>query len=824
VRADLPAGTVTFLFTDIEGSTRLLAELGAELYAAALAEHRRALREAFARHGGVEVDTQGDAFFYAFADPERAVAAAGAGQEALDGGPIRVRMGVHTGSALLTGEGYVGEDVHVGARIAAAGHGGQVVLSGATRVLLAGEVTELGEHRLKDVAAPLALFQLGSARFPPLKTISNTNLPRPASSFVGRAREVAEVVALLREGRLVSLTGPGGSGKTRLALEAAAVLVGEFKAGVFWVGLATIRDPELVKETIALNLGAGEDLAAWIGDRELLLLLDNLEQVIGAAPELATLVEQCPNLHLLVTSRERLRVRGERDYPVLPLADADAVELFCARGRSEADEPVARLCRRLDNLPLALELAAARTAVLSPRQILDRLSTRLDLLQGGRDGDARQQTLRATIDWSHELLAGGEKRSFARLAVFRGGATVEAAAEIAEADVDVLQSLVDKSLLRHSGERFWMLETIRDYAGERLDASGEGRVMRRRHADHYRALAENAYPHLLGNPERWLERLDAEHDNLRAALDSDEGAAETQNALQLAGALYRFWYMRGHLREARTRIERLLAADGRPTAYRARALDGAAAMLLNTGSAADARERSLAALALHRELGDEWGIAYSVFSLGLAASEESDWAGALAFFEESLERFRALGDEHYALIAADGVAWMSGELGDGERRRSGHEQVLRDARAQGDWALVASQLDQLAQFARDEGRFDEALAMLAEALGRKRELGMPSLIVESLCRFAETLARCGRAQSAARLLAAGQALRDEIGGGFGWVDDVHAATLARLGGEVDRAALAADLEQGRRLTPDEAIALALREAALRSSDAGAPGS
>src|SRR3954447_21141837 len=366
MRRQLPSATVTFLFTDVEGSTRLLHELGAEAYAEALAQHRRALRKVFAAEGGVEVDTQGDALFYVFADARAAAGAAAAANAALEPSRIRIRMGLPTGEALRTGEGYVGEAVHLGARIAAAGHGGQVLMSVSTRALLDGGVTDLGEHRLKDFAEPVAIFQLGEERFPPLKTISNTNLPRPASSFVGRERETAEVAELVRGHRFVTLSGPGGSGKTRLSIEAASELVGEFKAGVFWIGLAALRDPTLVLETVGQTLGAKDALADHIGERELLLLLDNLEQVVEASAELAALVEVCPNLHLLVTSRDLLRVRGEVEYPVPLLAEPEAVTLFCERSRLEPDETTAELCRRLDNLPLAVELAAARTSVLPP--------------------------------------------------------------------------------------------------------------------------------------------------------------------------------------------------------------------------------------------------------------------------------------------------------------------------------------------------------------------------------------------------------------------------------------------------------------------------
>jgi predicted ATPase len=721
-----------------------------------------------------------------------------------------VRMGLHTGEPRLTGEGYAGREVHRAARIAAAGHGGQMLLSMETRELVAVETTDLGEHRLKDFAEPVAIFQLGSERFPLLKTISNTNLPRPASSFVGRERELAEIVALLRdEARLLTLSGPGGSGKTRLAIEAAAELLPEFKAGVFWVGLATIRDPALVTETIAQAVGAKDGLAEQIGERELLLLLDNLEQVVESAPELASLLESCPNLRLLVTSRELLRVRGEVEYSVPPLSELEAVELFCARSRLEPDDTIGELCRRLDNLPLAVELAAARTKVLSPAQILERLALRLDLLKGGRDAEARQQTLRATIEWSYDLLDEEEQRLFARLAVFRGGCTLEAAEQVVDAELDVLQSLVEKSLVRHTDERFWMLETIREYALERLDESGEAEDLGRRYAEFFLAVAEKAFPNLRGDPKKWLDRLEAEHDNLRAALDTFEAAGETQSALQLAGALYRFWYLHGHFAEGRTRLERLLAADDSPTAARARALNGAAVTTMNIGDSAAASARSEEALVLHRKLGDAWGIAYSIFSLGMAATEESDWARARPHFEESLARFRELGDGHYALIAGDGLAWIAGELGDPETRRRGHEEVLREARAQGDWAIVASELDQLARFALEEGRFDEALSMLGEGLRFKRDLELPNFVVESLSRLASALAVAERSETAARVLGGAEALRAELGGSHSWVVRTNEETLTMLRSQLDDASLADALEQGRNLAPEDAVELAL---------------
>jgi predicted ATPase len=786
-------------------------ELGEDEYAKALAEHRRVLRKAFDERGGVEVDTQGDAFFVAFATAPDALAAAVAATEALAPSPIRVRIGIHTGTPLLGEEGYVGVDVHRAARIAAAGHGGQVLLSKATRELVDGDVSDLGEHRLKDFAEPVWLFQLGSEHFPPLKTISNTNLPHPASSFVGREREVEEVASLLRGGaRLLTLTGPGGSGKTRLALEAAAELVPEFRNGVFWVGLASLRDPGLVIDTIARTLGAKDGLAEHIAERELLVLLDNLEQVVEAAPELARLVEACANLRLLTTSRELLRVRGEVDYAVPALAEPDAVELFSTRSGLHADDAIAVLCQRLDNLPLAVELAAARTSVLSPAQIVERLSKRLDLLKGGRDAEARQQTLRATIDWSHELLDEDEKRLFARLAVFAGGWTVEAAEQVAEAHLDTLQSLVEKSLLRHTDERFWTLETIREYAAERLEESTEAEEVGRRHAEYFLALGEEAHPHLHGgSPGEWLERLEREHDNLRAALDRLEASAETERVLRLAGALEEFWAVKGHLAEGRRRIESALSADERPTAARARALNGAADLATASGDPATARLRAEEALALYRALGSSRGTADALTLLGIAANNEGDFVRARELLEESIRLFRDLGDEHYTLEATRFLAWTYGELGDSDRAQELLEDNLRLGRALGDRHIEATSLEQLSGYAVREGRVQESLRMLGEAYRVNRELGDAYRLPFIVCRFGCTLAAAGMAGPAARVLSSGVALLEEVGASENWAASMNEQTLASIRTQLNDEVFAEAWEQGRRLTADEAVAQAL---------------
>jgi predicted ATPase len=720
-------------------------------------------------------------------------------------------MGIHTGTPYLGSEGYVGEDVHLGARIAASGHGGQILVSKETCGLVSAELEDLGEHRLKDFAEPVWIYQLGSERFPPLKTISNTNLPRPASSFVGREREVAEVTALFEDGaRFVTLSGPGGSGKTRLAIEAASDLVSEFKNGTFWVGLAALRDPHLVGETIAKTLGAKDGLAEHIGEQELLLLVDNLEQVVEAGPELATLVERCPNLTLLVTSRELLRVRGEVEYAVPPLALPEALELFCRRSQLRQDETIAELCRRLDNLPLAIELAAARTSVLSPAQILARLSTGLDLLTGGRDAEARQRTLRATIEWSYDLLDDEEKRVFARLAVFAGGCTLEAAEEVAEADLDTLQSLVDKSLVRHSQERFWMLETIREYAGERLEASGEADELRRTHAEHFLALAEEAEPNLHWYSAEWIERLQREHDNMRAALEQFDASGGGKRVQRLAGALGDFWIYGGHVAEARRRLEGALDADEYQTAARAKALSRLAEIVYRSGDPATSRVLDEEALELYRRFGDTEGAAVSLWGLGLAFIEQGDFEPARRAFEESAELLRQVGDTRGVVGVTRALAFAYHDHGDYEHARKLHEENLREIRTLGLKEMEAATLGSLGMIALEQGRADDAHGLGKESLIAWRDVGSPHGIAQALCHAAADLALLrGKTETAARLLSWFEAQREQIGVSEAWVTRMNERTLATVRTGLDEAAFAEAWEQGRTLTADEAVALAV---------------
>jgi predicted ATPase len=541
---------VSFLFTDIERSTRHLHMVGPERYAEALAEYRRTVRDACAGNGGVEVDVQGDSVFVAFATAFAAVAAARELSEAFEAGPMRVRVGLHTGTPLLTEEGYVGVDVHRAARIAAAAHGGQVLMSESTAALVDEALRPLGEHRLRDLLEPISLFQLGEGDFPAPTALSAANLPVQPTPLVGRERELAQVLALLRDQRMrvLTLTGPGGSGKTRLALQAAAEAASDYRDGVFWVPLQALGDPKLVEPAIAQVVGARDDLAVHLGRKHALLLLDNFEQVVDAASNLSGLCARLPNLKLLVTSREPLHLAAEREYPVPPLREDEAVALFGERARAVKpefadDASVLEICRRLDCLPLALELAAARVKALSTEDLLRRLDKRLPMLTGGpRDAPERQRTLRATIAWSYELLTPDAQRVFVRLAVFAVGFTLEAAEEVCRADVDAIVELVDKNLLRRQGQRYFMLETIGEYALERLLADGELAELRRRHAEYYLGLARSIED-MIRSPQAaaLLDRLERDHDNLRAALASFEGATPDR-ALRLA-----VWGLAGRL-------------------------------------------------------------------------------------------------------------------------------------------------------------------------------------------------------------------------------------------------------------------------------------
>jgi predicted ATPase/class 3 adenylate cyclase len=711
--AEPPSGTVTLLFSDIEGSTRLLRRTG-DTYAELLAEHRRLLRNAFEGHGGHVLESEGDAFYVAFSSANDAARAAAAAQQALaehewpGEHQIRVRMGMHTGEPRAIDGRYVGLDVHRAARVMAAGHGGQVLLSESTRALLDERigVRDLGAHRLKDLSGPQRLFQLEieglPAEFPPLKTLENrvTNLPLPPNAFIGRTRELADTFALLdrEDVRLLTLIGTGGTGKTRLALEVAAGVVDQFKHGVFFVSLAPVRDWELVAPTIARTLGLREQrsetvletLTEYVRDRELLLLLDNFEQVLAAAPVIAGLLSSAPGLRVLVTSRTPLRLQDERVYLVpqfdvpdlrrpavaAEVAECESVKLFVERAQAAAAdfevsdeniEAVAEICVRLDGLPLAIELAAPRVRTLTPPALLRRLDQRLALLTGGAvDVDDRQRTLRATIEWSYDLLLEKEKTLFARLGVFVGGCRLEAAEAVCDPDgelgpdlLDGLDSLVQKSLLRQRADsdgepRFWMLETIREFAVELLEASGELSDACRRHAEWVAAAAEQLDVEArTGDHPAYLTRVDEGYANAREAIAWARRTGDGELLLKLATALWGFWSARGFGAEGRRALEDALELSGRRPA---RALLGLCALRFLAGGSEDLRAAAGEALDACKELGDDYSLAQA---WNLVGRVEGSVLGLLGTAEEAWRQALSFARRHdYPAEKAESIQWL----------------------------------------------------------------------------------------------------------------------------------------------------------------------
>lgn len=777
---ELPTGTVTLLFTDIEGSTRLLQRAG-DAYPSLLAEHRRVLRAAFSNHDGVEVDAQGDGFFVAFASAQDAAAAAVAAQQALaghdwpDNSEIRVRIGLHTGEPTAVGGRYVGLAVHQGARVMAAGHGGQVLVSESTRALLDDrfQARDLGEHRLKDLAGPHHLYQLLveglPADFPPLKTLENrpTNLPVLANALIGRSRELKETQALLArdEVRLLTLTGAGGTGKTRFALQIAAEQLEEFANGVFFVSLAPVRDWELVVPTIAQTLGLREQpgetrletLTEYLSDKQLLLLLDNFEQVVPAAAEISGLLAAAPELNVLVTSRTPLRLSGERTYPVPPLElpnpeqlvdagslmECEAVRLFVERAQAATSDfavtdvnvrAVAEICIRLDGLPLAIELAAPRVRALPAPALLRRLDQRLRLLTGGaQDVDERQRTLRATLEWSYDLLLDSEKVVFAELGTFIGGCRLEAAEAVCDPRgelglevLDSLESLVEKSLLLQRADpdgepRFWMLETIREFAMELLANSSSFADARTRHAAYFRSLAENIdVESRTGDQAVLFGRLDVETANIRTALEWAREAKDAELLLGLATPLWGFWATRGYVAEGRSALEDALALSGeRP----ARALLGLCTMRILSGSTDEVLHDAQEALEACKQLGDDYSLAQAWNLLGRVDSVfgsmergERAWRQALSYAERG----------GYAAEKAESVAWLMisaifGPLAADEGIqlcKRFHEDAGDDATIRA-WCQVERSVLEAMQ-----GRFDLARELLADGTRALGELGL----------------------------------------------------------------------------------------------------
>ena len=826
--SDLPQGTVTFLFSDIEGSTRLLRELG-DGFAAVLKEHSEIIRGAVTRAGGVEVGTEGDSFFVAFRSAPDAVGAAVAIQRGLaehawpPGSPVRVRIGIHTGEGVVHGTDYVGMDVHRAARIAASAHGGQVAVSAATQELVSHalppgtRLRDLGVHRLKDITNAEHLYDLVveglPAEFPALRTLDArpNNLPVQLTSFIGRDDQLNEMKELMATTRLLTLTGAGGTGKTRLAVQLAAETLRDYPDGAFFVDLAPINDLALVPAEIARALGVQEEpgvaildtLKRHLREKELLLVIDNFEQVAGAGPVVEELLTASAKAKVLITSRVVLSLRGEHEYEVPPMALPDlqrlpdleslkqsaAIRLFVDRAHAsdarfrltrENAAAVAAIATRLDGLPLAIELAASRAKMLTPEQILSRLQENSSLLSSRSPTlPERQRTIRAAIAWSYDLLTKDEQHLFGQLSVFGGGWTLEAAESIADARdapfdmLEGLSSLVDKSLVRVAvpgkGEsRFSMLETIREFARDRLEETRELEAVRRRHGEYFLSRAIDTESHLTGTEQAtWLDYWDAEQDNLRAAL---RWAVETRRfelARAASGALWRFWHQRGHLSEGRRWIDAVLdePAPVHRTAARAKALIGAGGIAWWQLDHVAARRYYGEALAIERELGDPSRIAEALYNYGFTLGSAGQVETAMKSFEESLELFRASGNEHGVARGLTVLTMSDAKIRDWDAAIRKLEESLAIFRRLGDRLQVAFTLIWLAYASGRAHRWREARSIALEALDLFADSGNPTGIALAFGDVAFIANRQGHPEEALKLAAAAQMLRDQLGGG-----------------------------------------------------------
>lgn len=728
-----PQGTVTLMFTDIAGSTALLRELG-EGYADELREHRRLMREVFDSHNGVEIDTQGDAFFAAFGRASDAVAAAIEAGARHGDRRVRVRIGIHTGEPALSDLGYVGMDVHRAARISAVANAGQALLSQQTRELVElDDIRDLGMHRLKDVGE-LRLYQLGDERFPPIRSIALTNLPESASAPVGRDQELDDLAAMVEAGdtRLVTITGAGGIGKTTIARAVARRVRDRFPHGVWFVDLSQVSDREGFEPALAAALGSRTAAAEHLRDQVSLVVLDNFEQILPAAAAVGELIETCPGLVMVVTSREALRLQDEQEYPLAPLPDLPAVTLFRSRaqalvpGFQAADEELRELCRRLDGLPLAIELAAARVKLLTAEQLHARLDQRFALLTGGaRDLPARQRTLEATIDWSYQLLDPHERTLFAQLSVFSGDWTLEAAESVCGCSVDAVQSLVDKSLVHARAGRLRMLESIHAYAAARLLELGGEQQLHRRHAAHYAALVERAEPALTGSdPQETVDALTAEYDNIRGAIECCLEAGSGGEALRIASRLGMFWFLRSMYGEGIGWLEQAIAADdGGDQAALAGALWSAGFMLALAGDLERSRLLLYRGQALAEGQGDDSMAARYLDMLGLHAFFDDDPQEACRLLERSIERARAAGD-HWCLADALGtIGSIYPLVGEHTQAVAASTEALSIARSNRDLQGTRMALFGVALNAVRDGRLDTAEQASREGLEISRPLG-----------------------------------------------------------------------------------------------------
>jgi predicted ATPase/class 3 adenylate cyclase len=844
----LPSGTVTFLFTDIEGSSRLW-ERYPEAMKVTLARHDRLIQQAIGGHSGHIFKRWGDEFCAAFAAAPEALAAALEAQRLLradpwgETGPLPVRMVLHSGAAEERDGDYFGSTLNRCARLKSVAHGGQTLLTQATYELVhealpeGAQLRDLGEHRLRDLARPERVFQLLhpdlSANFPPLRSLNSlpNNLPIQLTSFIGRDKEMTEVKKLLQSTRLLTLTGTGGCGKTRLALQVAADSLDGYPEGIWLAELAPLADPELVIQTVVGELGLQtetvglspgdarlldrplmDQLIEFLQPKKLLLVLDNCEHLIGACARLAeALLRTCPHLRVLATSREGLGIAGEVTYPVpsltLPdfrqlsvgeadlistLAQYEAIRLFVERAgailptfemTNQNASAIAQICHRLDGIPLAIELAAARVKVLSVEQIARRLDDAFRLLTGGsRTALPRQQTLQAAMDWGYNLLSEPERALFRRLSVFAGGWTLEAAEALcndkretalwrfSESEVlDLLTNLVSKSLVtvEDQGEerRYRLLETVRQYGRDKLLNSGEVENARRRHRNFFLELAERAEPEVQGPDQQvWLERLEREHDNLRTALEWSVGVGEADVALRLAAALWWFWHVRGYWSEGRRWLEEALAKGQEAAAIeRAKVLNGIGVLAWRQGDYGDATRALEASLALYREADNQRGIAYAINVLGLVAHHQGDDDRARNLLEESLARFRELGDKRGIAYALNILGLVAQRSGDYSRAAALCDESLALRRELGDKRGVALTLCFLGMLILHYGNHELSSTMFQESLDLFQELGDSWGTAESLGNLATASWFQGNQQQAEALFKESLALRWELG-------------------------------------------------------------
>jgi predicted ATPase/class 3 adenylate cyclase len=862
-----PPNRTALLFSDIEGSTRLLQRLG-QAYPQVLSDHFSLIIAAVRRVGGRIVNTMGDGVFAAFATVPSAVEAAMAAQRSLvahkwpPSGIVRVRMGMHIGAFAVDEPQFIGLDVHRAARICDAAHGGQILVSNAAASLCEGHLTQgmvlsdLGLHTLKDIDLPEHIFQVTApgllAEFPPPRSrnVRPHNLPSEVTDFVGRPHELAEIRRLLGMTRLLTLVGPGGTGKTRLALRVATEVLPKFEGGVYFVPLDAIRDPERVGTAIGRSLGINETetrpvlevILEYLATKKLLLVLDNFEQVLTAAPIVSQLLAGCAELKVLLTSRALLHIAGERVFEVLPLdlpaadigpdparlATVSSVDLFVRR--ATASQPgfaltranagaVAQIVTRLDGLPLAIELAAVRTRLFPPEVLAKRLDQRFKALGGGlRGASAHHRTLRDAIAWSYDLLNPEEQAIFRRLGIFVGGFTVEAAEYVAAGEpsadvIEVVSSLLDKSLLRSGilqGEaRLTMLETVREFALEELEIAGERQRVAGQHVAYFLQLADEIESHLTGRAELVaIDRLTAEHANIRSALRTclDRGNAET--GLRICAAIWRFWHATGQISEGRQWFNQLLSGSDLSAAVRAKGLVGLAGLAYWQAEYPKALRCYQEALTLYRSLGDRLMEADALYSMSTTLTWSGDADAGGRFADEALAIFNELGARGKAgeaLMAQGFARWMKNDLGGA---RPLWEASLAIARDTGDHVEAATKLLALASIKFQQGEERQALNDALTALKELVALKHVTYTIMAMD-FVAALSANRRPNESVRLAGAAGKLRAVLGGGMRPEASGLKSTRSIAGRSLDSATIDRLWAEGEALKLEEAITFAL---------------